>query len=161
MANASRPGLTTTEAQSKVFSAAVGSHHRKWDAEADIFALSKHNAGNAADEIAKKLIRQGYAVTRAEVVGSLYRQGCQMRVWGLCRLVNILGILWRTHSHLLHPMLTRTYRRSLPAWLIKGIMLVKRKLERVWLRRGNRLITNASTDSESRKGCNLVSPSGS
>lgn len=75
MANTSRPGLATTEAQSKVFFAAVGSHHRKWDAEADTFALSKHNAGNAADEIAKQLIRQGYAVTRAEVVGSLYRQG--------------------------------------------------------------------------------------
>lgn len=74
-ANASRPGLTTTEAQSNVFTAAIGTHYRKWDAEADTFALSEHNAGNAADDVAKQLIRQGYAVTRAEVVGSLYRQG--------------------------------------------------------------------------------------
>lgn len=39
--------------------------------------MSEHNAGQAANEIAKQLITQGYEVTRAEVVGSLYRQGVQ------------------------------------------------------------------------------------
>lgn len=55
----------------------MGTQYRRWDAQADTFAMSEYNAGHAADEIAKQLIRQGYAVTRVEVVGSLYRQGIQ------------------------------------------------------------------------------------
>lgn len=74
-ANASQPGLTTTEAQSHVYTATIGTNYRKWDADANTFVLSEHNAGKAADEITKQLIGQGYAVARAEVVGSLYRQG--------------------------------------------------------------------------------------
>lgn len=75
MANASRSGLTTTGAQSHITTSRLGRLYRKWDAEADTHAFSAHNAGNSADEIAKQLIGQGYAVTRAEVVGSLYLQG--------------------------------------------------------------------------------------
>lgn len=67
----------TSETQIIVLPRAVSSRFRKGDADADTFALSQHNAGNTDDEIAKQLIRRGYAVTRAEVVGSLYRQGMQ------------------------------------------------------------------------------------
>lgn len=42
-----------------------------------MLALFEHNAGHSADEIAKHLISRGFEITRAQVVGSLYKQGVQ------------------------------------------------------------------------------------
>lgn len=55
---------------------------RQWDARADKIARNAHNSGKELMDIAREMNKSGYAVTKAEVAGSLQRQGIQNIRWG-------------------------------------------------------------------------------
>lgn len=55
---------------------------RQWDARADEIARNGHNSGKELMDIAREMNQSGYAVTKAEVAGSLQRQGIQNIRWG-------------------------------------------------------------------------------
>jgi len=50
---------------------------KRWDARADAYALSAKQLGLSVPQITPELCRNGYAVSTAEVVESLNRQGVQ------------------------------------------------------------------------------------
>lgn len=56
--------------------------YRRWDTAADAFAVTQHNSGYTAQQIAPELIKRGYGATRAEVEANLQRLGVQQVQYG-------------------------------------------------------------------------------